>query len=230
MSSEPAPFLEVEGVSKAFRTPAGLVRVLDGVSFSLKRGETLAVVGPSGAGKTTLLHILGTIEKPSAGRVRFGGLDPFGLNRKALARFRNRRVGFVFQLHHLLPEFSALENVMMPALIQGDPDKGARKRALALLEEVGLEKRAMHRPGELSGGEAQRVAIARALINDPDIVLADEPTGSLDEETGMKVFELLLKIRREKGMALVVVTHNDAFWGLMDRRLKLRQGRIREEV
>jgi lipoprotein-releasing system ATP-binding protein len=176
------------------------------------------------------LHILGTIEKPSAGRVRFGGLDPFGLSRKALARFRNLKVGFVFQLHYLLPEFSTLENVMIPAMIRGETDKVVRKKALNLLEEVGLEKRAMHRPGELSGGEAQRVAIARALINDPDIVLADEPTGSLDEETGMRAFQLLMEIRREKGMTLVVVTHNDVFWGLMDRCLKLRQGRIREEV
>lgn len=231
MNSEDTPrFLSVEGLSKRFKTPAGEVKVLEDVSFEVQRGEALAIVGPSGAGKTTLLHILGTIEKPSVGRVRFGGLDPFCLSRKALARFRNTRVGFVFQMHHLLPEFSALENVMMPAVIQGVPDKRARQRAMELLSEVGIAHRARHRPGELSGGEAQRVAIARAIVNAPDLVLADEPTGSLDEETGGRVFELLLGLNHDKNMTLVVVTHNHAFWGLMDRCLKLSQGRIREEV
>jgi lipoprotein-releasing system ATP-binding protein len=183
-------------------------------------------VGVSGAGKSTLLHILGTLDHPTSGAVLFDGVDVFTWPEKQLAAFRNRKIGFVFQFHNLLPEFTALENAMMPALIQRMPAEEARKRAEAILGELGLGNRVTHKPGELSGGEQQRVALARALILEPEILLADEPTGNLDTETGKKIEDTLLALNHSRGITLIVVTHNPILAGRMFRRIGLRDGRI----
>ncbi|OGP86952.1 MAG: ABC transporter ATP-binding protein [Deltaproteobacteria bacterium RBG_13_65_10] len=185
------------------------------------------MVGVSGVGKSTLLHILGTIDRPTSGRVWVDGEDPFQLKPPALARFRNQTIGFVFQFHHLLPEFSALENVMMPALIRRLPRAQARKRAEAVLGEVGLSQRLSHRVGQLSGGEAQRVAIARALVLDPPILMADEPTGNLDPRTGATIQELLLELNQRKNLTVLVVTHNEKMAQAMGRQLHLVEGQLR---
>jgi lipoprotein-releasing system ATP-binding protein len=200
--------------------------VLDGIDLDIRKGEMLAIVGASGVGKSTLLHILGALDRPTSGKVFYGDLDVFGLDNGPLARFRNERVGFVFQFHHLLPEFSALENVMMPALIRRTDRAEAARSAERILNDVGLGARLHHRPGELSGGEQQRVAVARALILNPEVVLADEPTGNLDMHTGEAVHDLLLAINKQKGVTFVIVTHNDKLAVRADRVLRMTDGRL----
>ncbi len=220
--------LEIDDIGKTYLTDGAKTEVLNNVSFDVSRGDALAVAGPSGAGKSTLLHILGTLDKPSSGRILHKGENLFDFDRKKLADFRNRKLGFIFQFHHLLPEFNALENTMMPALIAGVDKKQASKKAKGILERVGLEKRLTHKQGELSGGEQQRVAVARALIMDPEIVLADEPTGNLDSHTGLDVFRLLMELNQEMGMTLIIVTHNQEFSKRMPRCITLVDGRIVE--
>jgi len=218
--------IEARALTKSFRLDQTEVHVLNGVSLEIARGEMVAVVGASGVGKTTLLHILGTLDRPTGGAVRFDGEDVFAKDDAALADFRNRKIGFVFQFHHLLPEFTALENVMLPALIRRQEREPARAAAEAVLKEVGLEHRLEHRTGELSGGEQQRVAVARALILRPDLVLADEPTGNLDTHTGEDVFKLMRDLNRAKGVTFVIVTHNEALSGQADRIIRMVDGRI----
>jgi len=214
------------GVKKGYRTAAGYVPVLDGLDLEVARGEMLAVVGASGVGKSTLLHVLGTLDRPEAGTVTVGGDDVFLLGEDRLRAFRNRTLGFVFQFHHLLPEFTALENVMMPMLIARRPAAEARRRSEALLAEMGLGGRTHHRPGALSGGEQQRVAVARALIQSPPALLADEPSGNLDQETGDRLHVLLRRLNQDKGITLVVVTHNERLAAASDRVLRLENGRL----
>ena len=220
-------FLRVENVRKEFPKRGGAIEVLKGISFTLDRGEMLGVVGVSGVGKTTLLQIVGTLDRATSGSVFYDGQDVTSLPEEKLAEFRNRTVGFVFQFHHLLPEFDARENVMLPCLIAGMTREEAGKRAEELLSEVGLSDRITHRIGELSGGELQRVAICRALAMGPEILLADEPTGNLDKETAGGVAELLGELNRSRGLSLVVVTHNEALAGKMHRVLKIDDGIIR---
>jgi lipoprotein-releasing system ATP-binding protein len=219
-------FLRVENLRKEFPKRGGPVEVLKGISFSLNRGEMLGVVGVSGAGKTTLLQILGTLDRATSGSVFYDGQDVTLMTESELSGFRNRKVGFVFQFHHLLPEFDARENVMLPCLIAGMGRDEARKRAEDLLAEVGLSERFTHRIGELSGGELQRVAICRALAMGPEILLADEPTGNLDKGTAGDVAVLLGDLNRSRRLSLVVVTHNEALAGRMHRVLKIDDGRI----
>ncbi len=225
MSSE---LLRATGLHKSFQTGEGSIEVLKGIDLVIRSGERLAILGASGVGKSTLLHILGTLDHPTQGRVEFRGEDLFAQDRAALARFRGRSLGFIFQFHHLLPEFNALENVMMPGLIGGRSRAQMRERAAGLLEEVGLEHRIQHPVGKLSGGERQRVAVARALVLEPTLVLADEPTGNLDPKTGDQVLELLLEINRLHGTALVVVTHSPALAARLGRRMELRDGYLEE--
>jgi lipoprotein-releasing system ATP-binding protein len=214
------------GVRKGYRTAAGYVPVLDGLDLDVARGEMLAVVGASGVGKSTLLHVLGTLDRPEAGTVTVGGEDVFQLGEDRLLAFRNRTLGFDFQYHHLLPEFTALENVMMPMLVARRPAGEARRHAEALLAEMGLGDRGHHRPGALSGGEQQRVAVARALVQSPPALLADEPSGNLDQETGDRLHALLRRLNREKGITLVIVTHNERLAAASDRVLRLENGRL----
>jgi lipoprotein-releasing system ATP-binding protein len=203
--------------------------VLAGIDLDIRSGEMLAIVGASGVGKSTLLHIIGGLDRPTSGKVYYGDIDVFGLENGQLSRFRNARVGFVFQFHHLLPEFSALENVMMPALIRRTDREEAAEAASKILTEVGLGARLHHRPGELSGGEQQRVAVARALMLKPDVVLADEPTGNLDTHTGESVHDLLLGINKQQGITFVIVTHNDKLAVRADRVLRMAEGRLTHE-
>ena len=218
--------IQVKNLQKTFLKDGHRIEVLRGLDFEIADGESLAVVGVSGAGKSTLLHIIGTLDHPSSGAVLFDGIDVFTWPEKRLAAFRNRKIGFVFQFHNLLPEFSALENVMMPALIQRMAKAEARRCAEAILDEVGLADRTTHKPGELSGGEQQRVALARALILAPEILLADEPTGNLDTETGKKIEDILLALNRSKRITLIVVTHNPLLADRMSHHIGLRDGRI----
>ena len=201
------------------------MEVLRGVDLTFSRGEKTAIVGASGVGKTTLLHILGTLDRPTTGKVLYEGKDIYTLNEKDLALFRNREIGFVFQFHHLLPEFSALENTMMPCLIQGNPKREAVSRAEAILTLVGLKERLSHKPGELSGGEQQRVAVARALVLEPKVLLADEPTGNLDTKTGESVFDLLQELNQIRGVTLIVVTHNLKLAEKLSRQIQLSDGK-----
>jgi lipoprotein-releasing system ATP-binding protein len=219
----------IEQLKKSFMHMGQKLDVLQGIDLNIYKGQILAIVGPSGAGKSTLLHCLGTLDLPSSGRIRLGNEELTTMSSTRLAAVRNRDIGFVFQFHHLLPEFTALENLMIPGLIQGRPKKEMEKRALALLEEVGLEKRATHRPGELSGGEQQRVAVARALALDPKLVLADEPTGNLDTATSDSIHDLFFQINRDHGTTIVVVTHNPAFAERMPRVVGLRDGRVESD-
>jgi lipoprotein-releasing system ATP-binding protein len=220
------PLIEVRNVTKTFPMGDVQVHALQGVTFDIARGELLAIVGASGAGKSTLLQILGTLDHPTSGTVLCEGRDLFTLSDEEKAEFRNRRVGFVFQFHHLLPEFTALENACMPALIQKRPAAQARADAAALLADVGLGQRLHHKPGELSGGEQQRVAVARALMQRPDLVLADEPTGNLDTHTGDALFELMRTLNRERSITFVIVTHNEKLSAQADRIIHMEDGRI----
>ena len=212
--------IEAQNLTKSF----GKLQVLRGVDFSVAPGEVVAVMGASGAGKSTLLQILGTLLTPDQGSLRIDGTDVLSLSGKALSAFRNRRIGFVFQAHHLLPEFSALENVMIPALIGGASTSDARGKALQLLETVGLSERVSHKPSELSGGEQQRVAIARSLVNGPAILFADEPTGNLDTRTKEEIHRLFFRLRNELGQTVVIVTHDPGLAAECDRTCVLQDG------
>ncbi|MFZ5448058.1 MAG: ABC transporter ATP-binding protein [Thermodesulfobacteriota bacterium] len=217
--------IEIRGLVKTFRHNGIQVEVLTGVDLDIRQGETLAVVGASGVGKSTLLHILGTLERPSAGKVEWEGRDVFALDDRSLAAFRNHKVGFVFQFHHLLAEFNALENVMMPALIARLPKPVAHEQAEAILVRVGLKDRLTHRVSTLSGGEQQRVAVARALVLGPEVLLADEPTGNLDPKSGSRVQELIMELNRERGLTSVIVTHNLEMARALDRQITLVDGK-----
>jgi lipoprotein-releasing system ATP-binding protein len=218
--------LIVENLSKEYPTRSGPLTVLREISFTLLPGESLAIMGPSGSGKSTLLHILGTLDTPSAGRVTLEGVDPFRLRERELAAFRNRRIGFVFQDHHLLPQCNVLENVLIPTLVSGRPAAEVERRARQLLERVGLGHRLDHRPAELSGGERQRVALARALILQPLLVLADEPTGNLDADSAAVVADLLEELHRQERNILIVVTHSAELARRFPRRADLRATRL----
>jgi lipoprotein-releasing system ATP-binding protein len=213
--------LHAEGISKTFRGTGSEIEVLKEVDLTVQKAEVVGIVGASGVGKSTLLHILGSLDRPDSGVVRIGGLPIHELKGKELDRLRNRVIGFVFQFHFLLPEFSALENVMVPRLIEGDVRGHAAERAGYWLEKVGLAERMSHKPGELSGGEQQRVAVARALAGDPEVVLADEPTGNLDDDTGEEIHELIRSLSREERRTFVVVTHKRGFASYADRVLLL---------
>lgn len=223
---ESPPMILVQGVTRKFIKDAQVIEVLRGIDLEVKKGETLAITGASGVGKSTLVHILGTLDRPTSGTVFYVGQDVFQLDDDGLARFRNERLGFVFQFHHLLSEFSALENVMMPALVHGMAKRQAASMAKEMLGQLGLSDRLRHKPGELSGGEQQRVAIARALVRQPNVILADEPTGNLDRRTGEGVEDMLMDMNRELRATLLVVTHNLRLAGKMDRQLELVDGRI----
>ena len=218
--------LVVRDLSKEYPTRSGPLSVLRGVGFTLEPGESLAVMGPSGSGKSTLLHILGTLDRPTAGGVSLDGLDPFALTEPHLAAFRNRMIGFVFQDHHLLPQCSVLENVLIPTLVSATPPRETEAYARQLLERVGLAGRLDHRPAELSGGERQRVAVARALVLKPALLLADEPTGNLDRKSAQAVGELLLELHRQENTVLVVVTHSADLARLLPRRSEMNDGTL----
>ena len=214
--------IEVTDIRKSF----GDVEVLKGVRLSVKKSEIVAIVGKSGAGKTTLLQIIGTLDTPDSGKVLIDGVDVFRLGERELAAFRNRHIGFIFQFHQLLPEFTALENVMMPALIARMPDEEARRRAEQLLKDLGLGERMTHRPNELSGGEKQRVACARAMMMQPSVILADEPSGSLDEQNKQELNKLLVAMRDRYGQTIIIVTHDKDFARIADRIIEMRDGTI----
>jgi lipoprotein-releasing system ATP-binding protein len=218
--------IHLHNIHKSF----GPLEVLGGIDLHIARGEVVSIVGPSGAGKTTLLQIMGTLDRPDEGTLTIGDTDVLRLGRRRLAHFRGEHIGFVFQFHQLLPEFTALENVMMPALIAGRPRGAARTRALELLELMGLTDRAAHKPAELSGGEKQRVAVARALVNAPDVVLADEPSGSLDSHNKAELHQLFFDLRDRLGQTFVIVTHDEELAATTDRTIHLADGRIVDET
>lgn len=218
--------ITVTDLHKSFPMGEQTLTVLRGINLTIQRGELIAVIGASGAGKSTLLHVLGLLERPTKGAVLFEGQDLFQLSEPDQAEFRNRRIGFVFQFHHLLPEFTALENACMPALIQRRQPEEVEREAVAILNEVGLGSRLRHKPGELSGGEQQRVAVARALLQKPDLVLADEPTGNLDTHTGEALFSLMREMNKARGTTFVIVTHNDKLSDQADRIVHIQDGQI----
>ncbi len=219
------PLITVKDLNKTFVTSERSMHVLKEISLEIAEGEMTALTGPSGVGKSTLLHILGTLDRPTSGHILYEGNDVFNFSNDELAIFRSRSIGFVFQFHHLLPEFNTLENTLMPALIAGINHEDADKKARQLLGDVGLSDRFIHKPGELSGGEQQRVAVARALMLDPKVVLADEPTGNLDTGTGEELFNLL-KGLNEKGTSFIIVTHNEALASKCNRIIKMKDGTI----
>jgi len=214
--------IEARNICKSF----GNLEVLKGIEVTIEKGEIVAIIGPSGAGKTTLLQIIGTLLKPSSGSVTINGITPDGLKDKQLARFRNRHIGFVFQFHHLLPEFTALENVCIPALIAGNSKSEAEKKAFEILKFLKIDNRFDHKPNELSGGEQQRIAVARALINNPSVVLADEPSGNLDTIHKTELHELFFKLREKYNQTFVIVTHDKELAGMSDRMLSMKDGKI----
>ena len=214
--------IELRNITKSF----GNLQVLKGIDLDIARGEVVSIVGPSGAGKTTLLQIMGTLDTPDGGEICVDGQQLNGMSQKALAQFRNKHIGFVFQFHLLLPEFTALENVMIPAMIARRPQKETRQQAMQLLELMGLSGRADHKPGELSGGERQRVAVARALINKPSVILADEPSGSLDTQNKNELHQLFFDLRRQMGQTFVIVTHDEELARLTDRTIHLKDGEV----
>ncbi len=220
------PFIHIQKVNKTFSTGGREVQVLKGISLEIQQGEFVAIIGASGAGKSTLLYIMGLLDRPTTGTVLVGGQDIFALTEQEQANFRNRRIGFVFQFHHLLPEFTALENVCMPALIQQQTQAQVEQQAIQLLQDVGLADRLSHKPGELSGGEQQRVAVARALMQQPELVLADEPTGNLDTHTGEALFSLLRDLNRSRGTTFVIITHNERLSVQADRIIRMEDGQI----
>ncbi len=219
--------LEAEGIWKEYRNGKSVVlEVLKGADLEIRQGEFVVIVGPSGSGKSTLLHILGGLDTPTEGSVNIGGQNIFQFSEADLAEFRNKKLGFVFQFHHLLPEFTALENVCMPALIQGESMERSKVRASGILKNVGLEGRMLHKPNELSGGEQQRVAVARALMNRPQLILADEPSGNLDKENGLRLHDLLADLSANDGHTFVVATHNPDLAKRADRILKMTEGKL----
>lgn len=222
------PLISVSGLRKTYRLKGDPIEVLKGVSIDIYARDRISIIGPSGSGKSTFLHVLGTLDTPTLGEVRYLGQSVFQRQGAQLADFRNRSIGFVFQFHHLLPEFSAVENVAMPALIQRVPTQEAHARAQQMLDRVGLEHRGQHRPGELSGGEQQRVAIARALILQPKLLLADEPTGNLDEATATGIHDLLDELNRQTGLTIVLVTHSSRLAQRMSRQLRMVDGLLTE--
>jgi lipoprotein-releasing system ATP-binding protein len=222
--------IEVSGLCKEFTTPGGIIEVLRGINLKIRVGERVAVVGTSGAGKTTLMHILGGLDHPTSGKVLFEGDSLFALHGAALDAFRNRTVGFIFQFHQLLPEFTALENVMMPLLIGGIGRAEALRKATAILREVGLGQRLTHKPGALSGGEQQRVAIARALVREPRLLLADEPTGNLDSRISDEIIFLLNRMHQARGLTMIIVTHNTPLANSLDRMLQIEDGVLAEDI
>jgi lipoprotein-releasing system ATP-binding protein len=221
------PLIVASKLVKGYTTDAGYIPVLSELDLEVARGEMIAITGSSGVGKSTLMHVLGTLDRPESGSLQLLGEEMLSLPEAKLRELRNRTLGFVFQFHHLLPEFSALENVMMPLLIARAPEDESHRKAEALLAEVGLEHRAHHRPGALSGGEQQRVAVARALVQSPQALLADEPSGNLDRATGDRLHDLLRRVNREKGVTVILVTHNDRLADACDRHLHLEGGRLR---
>ena len=212
--------IEIQGITKSF----GSLQVLKGIDLHIDKGEVVSIVGPSGAGKTTLLQIIGTLDRPDSGSVRVDGVDTTKLSQKALSDFRNRHLGFVFQFHQLLPEFTALENIMIPAYIGGKGTKEAKTRAQELLQFMGLTDRAHHKPAELSGGEKQRIAVARALVNNPAVILADEPSGSLDTKNKEELHQLFFDLRERFGQTFVIVTHDEQLATITDRTIHMRDG------
>jgi len=218
--------IAIRDLHKIFVKDHNEIHVLKGLNIDIARGDSLAVLGISGAGKSTLLHIIGTLDHPTSGTISFDGINVFDWDEARLAAFRNKKIGFVFQFNNLLPEFSSIENVMIPLLISGSSRKEAGKRAVSLLEEVGLGDRTTHKPGELSGGEQQRVSVARALIMEPEVILADEPTGNLDTETGKKVEDVLISMNKRRRITLIVATHNQSLAERMSRSMGLKDGKI----
>ncbi len=216
--------IEAVDLHKSFSTQAGRLEILKGINFSIEEGEMVSITGASGAGKSTLMHILGALDRPTSGNVLFNGSDIFSRDDASLARFRNKSIGFVFQFHHLLPEFNAIENAMLPGLISGLLREEAEQKARALLQDLGLANRLLHRPGELSGGEQQRVAVARALMQNSGLVLADEPTGNLDTATGNSLFDLFLDLNRNRRITFIIVTHNVNLSERCHRILRMADG------
>ena len=216
--------IDIKEITKSF----GNLQVLKGIDLHIDKGEVVSIVGPSGAGKTTLLQIIGTLDRPDSGTVTIDGIDVSGLSQRKLSDFRNRHIGFVFQFHQLLPEFTAVENVMIPAFIAGTPTKEAKERAAELLDFMGLADRAKHKPNELSGGEKQRVAVARALVNNPAVILADEPSGSLDTKNKEELHQLFFNLRDKFGQTFVIVTHDDKLASITDRTIRMNDGRLEQ--